>query len=224
MTISCLTSLGPFVAAIVALFIAIFHEQLSRLFWHPTLEIRFENQPPDSNLMPVTNIRSGAQADCYYFRIRVYNTGNTRAENVEVFIEEVRRRGADSTFERWRNFIPLNLLWSHYQQPYFPAIPQGTYKHCDLGHIIDPGRRQEFPGEDYAPYAVTQQQTLLYLALIVPPSTGIYLVPPGFYHLTIVAVAANARLTRRTIEINQTGRWFPNEPDMLREGIGIRLL
>ena len=224
MITDCLAALGPFVAAVAALFIAIFHEQLTRFFWHPTLEIRFENQPPDSNLMPVTNLQTGAQATCYYFRIRVYNTGNASAETVEVFIEEIRRRGADGTIDRWQNFLPLNLVWSHYLKPYFPTIPPKVYKHCDLGHIIDPDRRDQFQGEDYPPYGVSQQRTLMYLALIVPPSTGTYLMPPGFYHLTLVAVAANASLTRRIIEINQTGQWFPDEQRMLREGIGIRLL
>lgn len=224
MTTDWLTAIGTIMAVLAALGIAIFHEHLRRLFWHPTLDIHFENQPPDCNLMPITNPQTGAQATCHYFRIRVHNIGKSSAETVEVFIEQIQRRRADGTFERWQNFLPLNLVWSHYVQPYFAKIPPQVYKHCDLGHIIDPDLRNLFPGEDCPPLNLPESQTVMSLALIVLPSTGTYLLPAGFYRLTLVAAAANAELTRRFMEINLTGQWFPDEQRMFREGIGVRLL
>lgn len=219
-----LAAIGTIGASVVALFIAIFHERLRTLLWHPILVIRFENRPPDANLIPVMNENTGAMADCYYFRLRVYNEGNTSAEMVEVFVEEIHRRRANGTFEPWQEFIPLNLVWAHYGQAYFPRIPPHIYKHCDLGHIIDPSHRHQFPSEVHPRPNIPQDQTMMCLGLITLPRSGTHLLLPGFYHLVVVAVAANADIVRRTVEINLTGNWYADEQRMLREGVGIRLL
>lgn len=219
-----LAAIGTIAAVVVALGVAIFHEHLRSLFWHPTLDIRLDNRPPDCHLTTMTNLQSGIEAACYYFRVRVLNAGNTMAETVEVFVEEIHRRRADGTFEKWQNFLPLNLGWSYYGQPYFPKIPPKVYKHCDLGHIIDPSLRQQFPGEDRPDEGVSRSQAIMCLDLIVRPNTGTYLIPPGFYRLILVAAAANAKLVRRTIELNLTGQWFVDEERMLREGVGLKCI
>lgn len=219
-----LAAIGTIGASVVALFIAIFHERLRTLLWHPNLVIRYENHSPDVSLIPVKNESTGAMADCYYFRLRIYNEGNTSAEMVEVFVEEILRRRADGAFEPWQEFIPLNLVWSHYGQPYFPRIPPYIYKHCDLGHIIDPSERHHFPEQVHPRLNIPQDQTMMCLGLITLPRSGSYLLLPGFYHLVIVAVAANAGIVRRTIELNLTGNWYADEQRMLREGVGIKLL
>jgi hypothetical protein len=219
-----LTAIGTIGAVVVALFIAIFHERLRTLLWHPTLVISHENHPPDANLIPVKNEETGDMAECYYFRLRVYNEGSTSAEMVEVFVEEIHRQRADGTFELWQDFIPLNLVWSHYNQAYFPRIPPHIYKHCDLGHIIEPSRRDRFPSEVHPRSNISQDKTMMCLGLITLPRSGSYLLVPGVYHLEVVAVAANADIVRRTVELKLTGNWYPDEQAMLRDGIGIRLL
>lgn len=224
MTTEWLTAIGTVAAVVVALVIAVFHEHLGILLWHPTLQILLENRPPDCHLTTLTNLRTGAQASCYYFRLRVRNSGNASAETVEVFVEEIHRRRADGTFERWQDFLPLNLVWTHYGQPYFPKIPPQTYKHCELGHIVDPSLRQQFAGEDHPSLGVSQSQAVMCLDLIVRPATGTHLIRPGVYRLVVVAVAANANAIRRTIDLNLTGNWFADESRMFREGIGLSLL
>ena len=94
-----LAAIGTIGASVLALIIAIFHERLRTLWWHPNLVIRYENHSPDVNLIPVKNESTGAMADCYYFRLRIYNEGNTSAEMVEVFVEEIHRRRADGAFD-----------------------------------------------------------------------------------------------------------------------------
>ena len=226
MTPEWLTAIGTLAAVAVALLLAVFHEHFRTLFWHPTLELFVENRPPDSHLTTLTNLQTGMQAACYYFRIRVRNSGNAMAKTVEVFVEEVSQRRADGVFERKEDFLPLNLLWSHYGRPYFPSIPLGVYKHCDFGHIVDPSLRHQFPGEDHPRLSVPQSQTVMCLDLVVRPATGTHLIPPGSgpYRFVVVAAAANARLVRRTIEVNLTGQWFADESQMLSDGIGLRIL
>src|SRR6266849_6272550 len=84
MTPDWLTGIGTIAAVLVALLLAVFHEPLRRLFWHPTLEILVENEPPDCHLTTLINVETGAQAACYYFRLRIKNSGNASAEVVEV--------------------------------------------------------------------------------------------------------------------------------------------
>src|SRR5712692_2669572 len=117
MTAEWLTAIGTLAAVVVALLLAIFHEHFRTLCWHPTLELLIENRPPDSHLTILTSSETGIQANCYYFRIRVRNRGNAIAETVELFIEEVSHRRADGIFEKWEDFLPLNLLWSNYGRP-----------------------------------------------------------------------------------------------------------
>lgn len=104
MTPDWLTAIGTLAAVVVALLLAIFHEHLRALCWHPALELLYEHQPPDSHLTTLTNRQTGVQAACYYFRIRVRNGGNARAKNVEVFVEEVSHRRADGVLEAGRFF------------------------------------------------------------------------------------------------------------------------
>ncbi|HVP76810.1 MAG TPA: hypothetical protein VMV04_02845, partial [Thermodesulfobacteriota bacterium] len=210
-----LTAIGTIGASVVALFIAIFHERLRALFWHPKLVIRYENKSPDVSLIPVTNQKTGAKAKCYYFRLRIYNEGKSSAEIIEVFIEEIHRRQADGKFELWQEFIPLNLVWSHYGQPYFLRIPPNVYKHCDLGNILEPSERQNFPEHVHPQINVPQDKTMMCLGLITLPNTGSYLLVPGVYRIVLVAVAANAGIVRRTIEVNLTGNWYADEHQMI---------
>jgi hypothetical protein len=228
MTPEWLNAVGTLAAVVLALFLAIFHEHLRTLFWHPTLELLVENRPPDSHLTTMASSEAGIQAACYYFRVRVQNNGNAIAKTVEVFVEQVWQKRADGIFQKWEDFLPLNLLWSHYRQPYFPSIPPGVYKHCDFGHIVDPSLRHKFLGEDHprlGRLGIQQSQTVMCLDLAVLPNTGTHLIPPGPpYRLVVVAAAANARLVRRTIEVNLTGQWFTDESQMLRDGIGLGIL
>ena len=105
-----------------------------------------------------------------------------------------------------------------------PAISPGTYKHCDLAHILDPDDRESVPGEHATWPNVPQNKTILSLDTIVKPYTQSYLLPFGTYHLTLIVAAANAKATTKTLEITLTGDWYDDEDQMLGEGIGIRLL
>jgi hypothetical protein len=67
-------------------------------------------------------------------------------------------------------------------------------------------------------------ESVMCLELAVRPHTGSHLLPRGEYKIVVVAVAANASVERRTLELNQTGQWLDDEARMLREGIGLKLI
>jgi hypothetical protein len=221
------TAIATIAAVVVALALAVFHEHLRNLCWHPKLQLMLENRSPDCHLTVMKNEQSGAQAPCYYFRTRVKNDGNAIAQTVEVYIEQVLQKMADQTFKAMEDFLPLNLRWAHFGNLFFPGIPPGVYKHSDFGHVIEPSLRKQFSGEEHPrllALGIGNSQTVMSLDLVVRPNTGSYLIPPGIYRFVVVAAAANATLIRRTIELNLTGKWFPDEARMFKDGVGLRIV
>jgi hypothetical protein len=217
------TAIGTSAAVVVALVIAVFHEHLRRLFWRPRLTIECINEAPDCHRTTSRNMATGQEVPCYYFRVRVINEGNAAAEMVEVSVDHIEQRRADGSFEIRKEFLPLNLLWAHIGQAYYPSIPPETAKHCDLGHILEPSKRGAFPAERHPVAPDNPEETLFCLDLVVRPNTGSFLLPPGVFRLWLTAVASNSRPTRTVVELNHTGRWFSDEARMLREGVGLHL-
>jgi len=221
------TAIATIAAVIVALALAVFHEEMRNLRWRPKLELLLENRSPDCHLTAMRNEQSGVHAPCYYFRTRVKNDGNAIAETVEVYIEQVLQKMADETFKAVEDFLPLNLRWAHFGNLFFPGIPPGVYKHSDFGHIIESSFRRQFPGEEHprlVALGIGNSQTVMSLDLVVRPNTGSYLIPPGVYRFVVVVAAANAKLIRRTIELNLKGTWFPDEARMFKDGVGLRII
>ena len=146
------TPIGTWILAAVAVTsatIAAFQSRLSRLLVRPKLGLEVNPEPPDFHHTLVSHPSvQGAPADAYYFNLRVLNTGNSRAEQVEVFVADVLMQEVDGSFRRLTSFLPKNLLWSWTEKPFLDALSPGMYAFCTLGHIFDPARRRQFPGED----------------------------------------------------------------------------
>jgi hypothetical protein len=61
------------------------------------------------------------------------------------------------------------------------------------------------------------------LDLEVKPGSQGHLVKPGTYQLELRIAAANARPVIKQLEFTCTGKWFDDETDMFREGIGLNI-
>jgi hypothetical protein len=148
------TPIGTWILAGVAVAsatIAAFQSRIARLLVRPRLNLEIRPEPPDFHHTLVSHPSgTGAPADAYYFNLRVRNTGNSRAEQVEVFVADVLMKQADGSFRRLTSFLPKSLLWSWTLKPFLDALSPGMYAFCNLGHIFDPARRREFPGEALA--------------------------------------------------------------------------
>ena len=218
------------IATLLAVIVALFKEQLVRIWRRPKLQARVRLSAPDCHKTQMTlfDQKTGAvieRADCYYFRLWVENRGNQRAEKVQVFVSKLFRRHADGSFVEDKSFLPMNLRWSHSQlSPLGPEIfaegisPQ-MGKHCDLGHILDPNKRVPF-GINLP--SVAPGKTILELDLEVAPNTLTHLVPPAIYRLEMKLAAANAEPETKTIEINHTGDWYSDENKMFSDGFGMK--
>jgi len=221
-----LTAIGTIAVAIIA----VFQDQIRSWLNRPRLEVSISVAPPDchkTTLVQTLNMRdhpATLHTDCYYFRIRVRNAGNQRAEYVEVFASELFKQQADESFKRVDSFLPMNLLWSHIREPFIPAISPEMEKLCDLGHIVDPAKRERFVSDHNPNLNVANDKTTMSLDVEVPSFAMGHVIAPGKYRLHLLIGAANSKPVKKTLEISLTGVWHSDEHTMLGEGIGIRII
>jgi len=231
---------GTVVLALVAI-IAIFQDRIRMWLLRPRLQLEMNLKPPDCHKTKMHyryEYRGGVSilpsdpreiprsqiVDTYYFRLRISNVGNVKAESVEVFAADLYGLQADGTYETVDSFLPMNLVWSHYRNVFLPAISPGTYKHCDIGHVIDPEHRSSIPEEDKDWPNINPDEAIFSFDTAVKPFTLSYLIPPGKYKLSIIVAASNAKPISKTLEINVTGNWYDEERKMLSSGIGIKII
>jgi len=218
------------IATFLAVLVALFKEELVRMWRRPELNAWIKLAAPDCHKTEMTAFaqKSGSilyKADCYYLRLWVENSGNQRAEKIQVFVSKLLRRHANGSFVEDKAFLPMNLKWSHSQiSPLGPEIfadgisPQ-MGKHCDFGQIIDPSKRAMF---GHVPREDMPGKTILALDLEVAPATLSHLISPGIYRFELKLAAANLEPITKVIEINLTGDWYADENKMFADGIGIK--
>jgi hypothetical protein len=215
----------------LAVLVALFKDEIIKWRRRPVLDVSTVLEPPHCHMttlhytVPQAAIPY-AEAQCYYFRIWVENRGKTRADRVQVFVAKLFRRAADGAFKEDSHFLPMNLRWSHGApsggpEVYAEGISPQMGKHCDLGHIIDPGHRIAC-GEDLT--GVSSTSTLLALDLEVRPNTLSHLLAPGTYRLALRIAAANSLPMTEVLEVTVTGKWFTDERKMFQDGIGLRVV
>lgn len=224
------TPIGTWILAGIAVAsatIAAFQSRIARALVRPRLGLEVRAEPPDFHHTLVSHPTGGSEpADAYYFNLRVRNTGNSRAEQVEVFVADVLVQQEEGTFARLQSFLPKNLLWSWTLEPFLPALSPGMYAFCTLGHAFDPARRRQFPGEalDEADEARFADQSAFSVAVQFPSSRPFHILPPGTYQIVLWIAAGNARTVERRLELVLPGRWTTDEAQMLAEGVRIRVL
>jgi len=202
---------------LVLAFVAVFQEWLRRLVSRPRLQLSAVVSPPDCHK---TKLSMGA--DVYYFRLRVENTGNAAARDVQVYLASVERQRADRQYEAVDRFVPMNLMWAIIRQTTLPILlPDMPPRYCDFAHITDPQQRRSvaetLPG-------IGDNSAILVLELEVNPNNKGYLLEPGEYRMGLKLAAENHPVRDYALEVNFRGTWFNNENEMLREGFGMRIL
>ena len=213
----------------LAVLVALFKDWALRIVRHPTLEARINLAAPDCHKTELlsfvpTQPQPVSRIPCYYFRIWVENTGKVRAEKVQVFVSRLLKKSADGSFQEVKSFLPMNLKWSHsqpFQTPeiFADGISPGMGKHCDFFHIIEPAIRAQTGAP--VPTGFNQNETILELDLEVSPATLSYLVTSGTYQFELKIAATNSKPISKIFEVTHTGQWFPDEPRMFTDGIGI---
>jgi hypothetical protein len=234
------------ISTFLAVLTALFKDEYLRWKRRPLLNVAITLAPPDCEKTKLTYsqmlifsppasgiVAQGAQglsttppsisADCYYLRLSVENTGKTTAERVQVYAASLLKKQADATFRKVDGFLPMSLKWAHSHEIYADAIHPKMCKHCDLGHILEPAYRKNFPGEDNLSLP-QPDKTILSLDLEVQPNTFGHLIHPGVYKLELRVAGANCKPVSNVLNINLTGDWFSDEQKMFSDGVGISVL
>lgn len=100
-----LTAIGTLALAIVALY-TILRARPRELYWRPEWGVRFVPGRPDCNRIsqdlfaraPVGVKIKLDSAETHYVRARIHDVSRVGADDVEVSVVEVRKRGADHVF------------------------------------------------------------------------------------------------------------------------------
>ena len=213
------TAIGTVLAAVAAVVFGVGGHELRAVFFKPVLKVSIELKAPDSILIQtqVTNPMTGqllGYLPTFYYRLRIVNTGNATAREIEVRVLDLRRRNPTGHFVTDPSFLPLNLTWSHVGGVVLPSIHSGLFHNCDLLHVVENNglSQSAYPDPTQFMFNTQVQPT--------PVGPGVWptLKPVGVYELDVVAYAANADPVRTTLTIDYRG-WFANEGDMFSKGL-----
>lgn len=211
-------------ATFAAVLVAVFHDQIRAWVWRPKLKVSIRTALPDCCAVPVHNSDTGEfMADAFYFRLFIENDGRATAKNVEVYAAQLTVQRADGAWEVVEQFPPMNLTWANL--PEIIALPQltpQTGRHCDLGHVVDPGPRSSLPRWEQ-PATGLGGVSCFAFELMAKPNHRPHVVGPGIYRLKIEVSAENARAITSTVAIRLNPKWAKDEATMLREYVGITI-
>jgi hypothetical protein len=122
------------IGTFLAVLYAIIHTWIWPWWTRPKLEMSHTGAPPDCVKTGLTSQQAdGHLAERYCFRLRVKNTGQRTAENIEVYAERLQRQGDDGGFKDVDHFPPHDLLWADIErstQSISPGLSRHSRVHC----------------------------------------------------------------------------------------------
>jgi hypothetical protein len=210
------------IGTILLAFIAVFQDKIRGYFQRPNLECDIELSPPDCHRTIMKMRDSDVSFYVFYYLFKIWNKGNISAKNVEVIISDVQKKEG-AVFKSIDGFLPGNLKWSFLGgKTYCDYISPDTFKHCNLGHILDPQHRHLLPDENNPSLPVQANETIFCFDVEFRSNRLYYLVTPGTYKFKITIGCENAKPATKTYIIDVTGKWWEDESRMLNEGFTIR--
>lgn len=203
-----LSAIGTISAVLVALFKDIFTARRNR----PKLKISLNMSPPDIQAVSFNG------SPGYYLRFWIFNDGNTKATNAQIYASRLEERNSDGEYVDANKFTPMNFTWSYgnassgMPEIYAGSILPKMGKHCDFGSITGSPSSVIYPDmEDHSPYRKFS------LALEFCSNSGNSMLAPGHYRLHLIVAAENFQPQTQLIEFGFTGgfstiasRMFPD--------------
>lgn len=207
-------ALGTIAAVVVALF-----KESFLLWWRkPELVVECKNSPPWT--VKAKTIHGNWNGYSYWIRIHVFNSGNTRAEKVQVSLSRLQYSSDKNAgfSDQTMSHLPLNLKWSHLSVPILDGISPKMSALCDVICLCDPKN----------PYWTQHQpmlkgKTIGQLQLEVNLPEEYQILRPGVWKLTIQIAAANATPVKKILTFSHTGEWLDNDAEMREKCLMISL-
>lgn len=203
------------IATFLLAFVAVFQDWIRAKLWKPKLEIGYSSQPPDAHM----TLFSDTSARCYFFLLRVRNSGRCGAQNVELVANRLFKRCSDGTYHRVHSFIPQNLTQSFSEKPVLEAVAPGFEKHFGLGHILYPIFRSGQKAHDLDETA--QNDTVFAVDVQFKSNNKNHLLPPGHYAIEVLAGASNMTAPLTRIVTLSHSAWSNDESVMVSQEVKI---
>ncbi|MFZ3201513.1 MAG: hypothetical protein WA175_10235 [Candidatus Acidiferrales bacterium] len=211
---------------IAAVVVALFKDSILACMRQPRLDATCGKETPWTVKVPIA-VHDGKGAvlwsgDCYFVRANVQNSGRTRAERVQVYASKLAKLGADGKFAEISAFLPLNMKWSN-SPPGAPVtildgISPKMGAFCDIVSLCDPANPHQAK-----PAGTPPNTTIGELQLEVQLLSGIHLLLPGTYRLTLRIAAANVEPIEKVFEFKHTGLWLQDDVAMRRDCLSVSL-
>ncbi len=223
-------------ATFAAVCVALFKDPIRGWWNKPELKVTCSKEVPWTVKVPITVWQGrwpgggGGRwgGECYFVRIKVENTGRTRAEKVQVSAVNLAKRGVDNKFVDILTTLPFNMKWSNGPLPPAPpvtvldGISGKMSAFCDIVGLCDPANpyQRRPTGTPAYPALVTVGQLQLEFDL----ADEWHLLAPGTYLLTLRVGGANCEPIDQTVEFTHDGRWTPVDRDMRRDYLAVSLV
>jgi hypothetical protein len=154
----------------------------------------------------------------------IQNTGNARAEYVEVHAVEL----MDAEERKLTWLLPMNLTWADDEQSFKRGLSPGTTRLCNLGQIVKPRSRNLPSGSAirHLPQGFDESTTtFLKVHTQVNASSWSNLIFPGKYFLALEISASNASPVKRKLALQVNGGWHEDHSKMFSEnGVTLSLV
>jgi hypothetical protein len=215
-------------ATFAAVFVALFKDPIIAWRRAPRLSATCTKEIPWTvRTLIAVSPRSGQnllpwRGDCYFVRMKVENTGRTRAEKVQVSALKLARRGADNRFSYIPTSLPFNMKWSNSPPDGAVTVLDGISPKmsafCDIIGLCDSSNFFQ-----RRPMGTPADVTVGQLQLEFDPAEEWYLLAPGTYRLSLRIAAANAEPIDRIVEFTHTGTWVQDDAAMRRDHLSLSL-
>jgi hypothetical protein len=218
------------ILAAVTAAVTVFGGWLRARFIRPQLEVQADTDHAYCPKMPLIYAERVAEGmltrayDNYQIRIGVRNKGNAIAKDVEVFATALRIIEQGKPPAAYPRLLPSNLQWTYNMSVLprlMPTPPESPGRFCDVAHVLNPDQRW-LPGEYIEEHP--KDKTWLSMLYASRPSDLSHILLPGTYELDIQVSASNAAPIEATLELSLSGTWYPDEEDMLKHVLSIRVL
>lgn len=161
------------------------------------------------------------EGEIYYFRFWIENAGSWLAERVQVYVRSISNRLGDNRIEEMREWIPMNLRWSHspFDKPImFETLNPHMGKYCDLGSVspTSNGSDKPLPG-------MKAGESTFNLATEVFPNNNCHRLKPGKYRIEILVAAQNVLPKRFHIDLDWNGIFEESSERMFTNSIAISI-
>ena len=209
--------------------VALFKDSIWRLILKPTIDVKFDLSLSDcyqNELQQVEKEKTIDTINFFKYRLRIINKGTRPAKNVEVIIQDITKKKGRN-FYRIDSFLSDNLNWNSFSlgpnteaKIYYDFIFPNTFKHCELGHILDPEKRHLIPSENILKLPIqVNDETIFSFNVARRYNNLFYLVTPGTYRVKVLVAGENFKSIKKEYEIEITGKWFEDEGRMLNYGL-----